>query len=660
MKQIMQIQNYNGYLNFNRRLAWILTILFLSLTCSLAAISGSHSFTNTYDEGETCDISGSKLYVEMNPKEENSYFGIATKEEAFPWNYLYLNIIDSNFETCEVEMQYINNGEVVDLQKNVCELKKGYNIIKLKGVSCNTLKIVAASGEKVSFTTNFIQLRENKLFFSGIKYFKFVIIFIFIFSALGMIVTFIYRRRNVKVDWYSPIDFLQDIYISLGNRIAYVTRKIPTRVKMILRIATFICWMFWIMFIYNMGKYMLTAYFKYNVLIFCVAMMLITASLIEKPLKKCDWNKPVVHAWFWLSICMCISEFFIAKRFCMIGYVNLIVFGFYYFVWNNLTDKNQVIKELIVVFKIAFFISVVITLLCRPRAATYGLIGHTWNPNIYGIFCAIALLTFISSARNYLIVKKSVRVFIIDLIGILVSGSFVLLAGSRAGIILAVPGILFFIIDYTGLLRRQYIKLLPGITVIPIAMIIFYFGYVFLSWATINLPVTQLVFPWDSVIPQQTAIATNTFAAEMPTIQSVIYNPRATTFLSGRNLYWVEYFREFNFFGHEYYPNMWGGARYPHNGILGIIYRYGVLAAVPYILMFVNAIMMTFKGYIRNRYTEDHAFYMWVCVIGISLCMLVENFERPFLATEWLWWYWCLGYLFISNDSKKCEGIAEV
>lgn len=195
---------------------------------------------------------------------------------------------------------------------------------------------------------------------------------------------------------------------------------------------------------------------------------------------------------------------------------------------------------------------------------------------------------------------------------------------------------------------------------IPMFLIAFYLSHMFLSWATVNLPIMQLVFPWDSTVPNEAAGNASAFAAEMPALQAIVYNPELTNFLSGRNLYWMEYLRDFNFFGHEYYPSMWGGARYPHNGILGIIYRYGVLAAVPYILMFVNAIIITFKAFIKNRYASEYAFYMWICVIGISLCMLVENFERPFLATEWLWWYWCLGYLFISNDSKKCEDITEV
>lgn len=652
-----QLQLSNENLKLNKLLALILSVFLLSVTCSLAAVSGSHSFTNTYNSGEVCDVRGGYLFTELDPSSDDNYFWVSTLEKSFTWKYMYIDVDETDFDISQFRIETFKENKTTGHAINY-NLKQGYNIIKFDGEDFDTVKCILLGDKSVKFKTNFIQFRENKYCFSGTDFLKFFGMFVCFFSLISLLIRAIYK--HAKIDCYAPIDFLQDVYISFGNRFVNLSLKVPHKIKRCLRIIALLCWMFWIMFIYNMGKYMLTAYFKYNVLLFCITMLLIAVSMLEKPLEKRNWNKPLVYAWFWLSICMCISEFLISKRFCMIGYVNLFIFGFYYFVWDNLKDKNQVIREVITTFKIAFFISVVITLLCRPRDVTYGLIGHTWNPNIYGIFCAIALMSFLASLRLWIIKRKHKRTLIIDLTGILISGPFILLAGSRAGIILAIPGCIFFCIEYIGLIRRKCVKVSVGIMTIPMFLIAFYLSHMFLSWATVNLPIMQLVFPWDSTVPNEAAGNASAFAAEMPALQAIVYNPELTNFLSGRNLYWMEYLRDFNFFGHEYYPSMWGGARYPHNGILGIIYRYGVLAAVPYILMFVNAIIITFKAFIKNRYASEYAFYMWICVIGISLCMLVENFERPFLATEWLWWYWCLGYLFISNDSKKCEDITEV
>lgn len=638
----------------NKIAAYILVVLLVAATCGLAAISGSHSFTNTYDIGKTCDVRyGSISNLTLSSADGgNDYFWAATYEEAFNWNYLYIDIYDADFEEAFFEIQGYNGSEP-EGESIVFEMVPGYNIIELNGEKCDSVMLKIIGEDEVSFSTRFMEFRENKAFFSVGEYLYYVTVFLCAIVLISMAVLWIFRRKGWKIDWYAPIDFLQDIYISFGNRFVALSLKVPYRLKKILRIAALVCWMFWIMLIYNTGKYMLTAYFKYNVVLFCITMLLVAVSMLKKPLKKQDWNRPLVHAWLWLSICMCVSEFFISKRFCMIGYVNLTVFGFYYFVWNNLDDKNKIIYEIIIAFKTAFFISFCFTLLCRPRSELAGLIGHTWNTNIYGIFCAIVLMGFLASIRRN-IFSGGIRIYkILNILGAMVSLSFVLLAGSRAGILLAVPGLIFFMAEYVSIIRKKIMGVARGVILALCAVIVFYGIHVFLSWATVNLPVTAIVFSWDSVVPNEITQSMISIGMETPSAYKVIFNADLTNFLSARNLYWLEYLRDINFFGHEYYPEMWGGARYPHNGILGIVYRYGIIAAVPYILMFANAISIAFKKYVQERKNKDSiSFYIWICVIGISLCMFIENFERPFLATEWLWWYWCLGILFFKKDAK--------
>ncbi|MFR6257154.1 MAG: O-antigen ligase family protein [Anaerovoracaceae bacterium] len=647
-----------GYIKFNKILAYILAVLFLSAACGLAAVSGSHSLTKTYNSGEICDISNGIMSIDIDPLSEDNYFWVSTLEDAFQWNYMYIDISDADFQSADFQIQGYNEGTPAgDAEKY--RISTGYNEIKLSGAAFDTVKIEVIGEEPVTFSTKFIQFRENKFFFSLSRYLGFVGIFasVFIFIS-GLIILFI-RKRNLKIDWYGPIDFLQDIYLSLGNRFLKISLKVPYKVKHILRITALIVWMFWIMFIYNIGKYMLTAYFKYNVLIFCVIMFLIAVSLIEKPLEKKDWNKPLVHAWLWLSILMCISEFFIIKRFCMIGYVNLTVFGFYYFVWNNLEDRERIVNEIITSFKIAFLISLCFTLTCRPRDEMGGLIGHTWNPNIYGIFCAIVLMAFLASIKKNFIYRKNKIHLIFNIMGAIISLSFVLLAGSRAGMVIAVPGMMFFLIEYISFVRKGLVGKVKGIAGLFVFAGVFYAVHVFLSWATVNLPLVQVVFSWDSSIPNESLKSVISVGMETPAFQNIMYNENARAFLTGRNLYWAEYLRSINFLGHEYYPVMWGGARYPHNGILGIIYRYGILTAVPYIIMFLNVCTESFKMYFNERKKGSSSFYIWICALGISFCMLVENFERPFLATEWLWWYWMLGFLFVKEKRDKLKGDTE-
>jgi hypothetical protein len=228
----------------------------------------------------------------------------------------------------------------------------------------------------------------------------------------------------------------------------------------------------------------------------------------------------------------------------------------------------------------------------------------------------------------------------------LASLSFTLLAGSRSGYLVVAPAIILFFIDYIGLIRHKDIKLLPGLISIAGGIIAFIYTHMFLTWGTVNLPLYNLVFHNDANRPINIETGMEVIAMDTPVMESIAYDTRIANFLTGRNLFWMGFFRETNFLGHEYYPDLWGGARSPHNGVVGITYRYGIMAICPYVLMFANGCTQSLMKYIRNRFSSSCGFFVLVGTVGIMLVNLVENFERPLLATEWLCWYWIIGYLF--------------
>ncbi len=651
----MQTKLTGNDVKWNKILALILAALFFAAAGGLAVISGSHSLTHTYNIGKVCDARTLGFTVNLNPNSSDNYFWASSGESPREWKYLYLDLDNANFTEEPFEIQSYNTEGPVGNSIRM-NLKSGYNEIKLNGSECNAVQIKAIGDTSISFVAQIIELREQKLTFSMSKYLQYVAMIFSGFMILAVLIIALFRWKKWHIDWYAPIDFLQDVYISFGNHMLPLSRKVRPGVKKALRIAALICWMFWIMLMWNMGKYVLTAYFKYNVLLFCITMMLISVSMLEHKLVKVRWDNPLVYCWFWLSICMCISEFFVSKRFCMIGYVNLTVFGFYYFIIANCNAKN-ILKELILAFKIAFGISFIFTLLLRPRDPGVGLMGHAWNPNPYGNFCAIVLIGYLYSIRELILEKKINYKGILNVIGLIVTTSFVLLTGSRCAFIMMAIAYGILGVDFIGFIRKKVLLLHKAITMFIMWGVSLCVVHVFLSWATINLPIYCLVFPWDSCTEIQTTKPFIVLSMEIPIIQKVMFNEHISAIASGRNLYWMGFLREINILGHYYYPIMWGGARNPHNGILGIIYRYGVLAAVPYILMFANACIVNAKQYVKSRLTlsSNESFYLATGVICISVCMLLDVFESPFLATEWLWWYWCLGFGFICYNRQKSK-----
>ncbi len=496
------IQTENYHIKLNKVIAFVLTVVFLAIACSLALISGSHSLTNTYDVGEVCDVRNGSANIVLDPTGDNDYFWAATSEAPFAWNYFYINITDASFEKTAFTVKSFNGGEVVGDDID-CIFENGFNEIRLNGEKCDSLQIIVTGDGPVSFTAGVMEFRENKTFFSMSRYLLYVAGFASLFALAGGVFIWWMRKKRYRIDWYAPIDFLQDVYIAFGNRLTGVSSKVPYRVKHVLRVAALICWLFWIMMMYNTGKYVLSAYFKYNVLLFCIMMLLYAISLLEKPLIKKDWNTPLVHAWFWLSICMCVSEFFISKRFCMIGYVNFTVFGFYYFVLSNLRERRIVSSGDNVVFQAGFFA----LLFIHTGNAAKGSSLRPHGPYVESQYIWDILRDSASSVfgvhRSHMIQGRYGIRFFVNMAGAMASLSFVMLAGSRAGILLIVPGVLFFMAEYISIMRKGIVRPLKGISLGILSVMVFYVVHVLLSWATIYLPIVQVVFAWDSAVPSE-------------------------------------------------------------------------------------------------------------------------------------------------------------
>ena len=116
----MQLEHSEKYFKANKIIAWTLVVICISIACSLAAISGSHSFTNTYDRGRVCDVRGWGYPMELEPTDETrNYFWASTKEEPFNWNYLYLDL-ESDYEDAEIAMTDLEDN----LQESVPETEQ--------------------------------------------------------------------------------------------------------------------------------------------------------------------------------------------------------------------------------------------------------------------------------------------------------------------------------------------------------------------------------------------------------------------------------------------------------------------------------------------------------------------------------------------------------
>ena len=107
-----------------------------------------------------------------------------------------------------------------------------------------------------------------------------------------------------------------------------------------------------------------------------------------------------------------------------------------------------------------------------------------------------------------------------------------------------------------------------------------------------------------------------------------------------------------NLFGHEKNPKLWGKRRLPHNAFLGIAYRYGVFAVVPYILMLGALLVRTFRY--GNKKVKYAGMPFLICLISILMSM-TDNVEQPFVWLPWIALYLMMGIVFADEEQPGQE-----
>ena len=149
----------------------------------------------------------------------------------------------------------------------------------------------------------------------------------------------------------------------------------------------------------------------------------------------------------------------------------------------------------------------------------------------------------------------------------------------------------------------------------------------------------------------------NVSAAEPGNNNRILYKLKTSvsleTLTSGRTLYWKAYLRDMNLFGHYYNATFWGGGHKPHNGYIAIMYRYGIFALVPYVMMILYNLIYAVRYFWENMYDDrKYAFFILANMLCCIWLLVMENLELPF---GWICWYGMYLIMGVYFDGGKKE-----
>lgn len=659
-------------------IAWILFGFIMSfISCSML-ISGSSTIHRFYDVGDVCEIRISIFrseetqeggHQEKNGRVvlDNGYFeyNVPIDGNKDRWNYLCIQLRDTNGIQWKINYDKQTNGEIIETEEYDFKLYSGMNLLDVPKNSFNVLRITATGERGSSFCIDSMQLRENKPVWSIQKAVLIFVLSFLLYAVVSSFLVIVWHKLGIKIHFHRLIEAIQNLYIVFAKQLRKIisfSSKDMTYIKHC-RVVVFV-----MMFLYGIWVETQDTYymdFSYHILIYLIFIIIMAVLSMSANMTKKKWSNILVYSWMLLWMMAYISDLLIPKNFRFLSCIMVFGIGFFIFIWNNMQNPEELIRDFTCAIHIFFVFICIFCLLCRPETKGIQYSGISRNPSVFGLYMgtiwAVILGEIETKIKDGYCLKKLLP-YIIELCLVL---SFCWKAQSACPLLCMMGiGVIWFL--KIVCFASKEIKSTLAVTILC--------GIILL------LPVYSGLSAGLKYIPKFTGISI-TYVGEEPIarkeygmivyakdLKETIKNSRIghkfsdTTIsgiFSGRDYYYRTYLRDMNLFGHEENPEMWGLPRLPHNAVLGIAHRYGIFAIIPYILMLAAVIVRTFRYSLRRGEYTPIPFY--VCLSTIVMSM-IDNVELPFLWLPWFGLYLLMGIVFdddIVYGTRKRDNEAE-
>lgn len=663
-----------------RKFVWISVGVILGLMAALMVISGSGSLNEFYDGGRVCDIPVERRNAEFYGAEydaagemfcvtdENAYkvFEIYGMEKK--WNYIVMELSSLNREYLDVTIDYANQKGAWIFSKDV-RLLEGKNVVETDEISYDqaVIRILGQAGATVSFDK--VQFREKMVDFEDSRFLPvWTAVFLVYLAVTAAVTKWCRGFLDGMPDWYVVIELLQDIYGRVGEYFGKKTLPISDRGKSRVRTGGFLFLILYMQIVMDLHLYETDQYYKVQMLICSLVVVVIGVFCYEKKLRHVNWRNPLVWSWLVLWVMACMSDFFVAKRYSFLGYIMLSAVGFFIFMWNNMEQSACIIREFVAAILLSFAFTTVFCFVCRPWQEGTRYLGSYYNPGMYAMYVLYVWIAFWGEIDERAGRKKLSLLLFFEIIAAMLAGMMLWRTQSASGVIPAFLAVAVFVFRQFFLpgpsVRKKRALLILAFAVavtVPVVKI----G----TWGLIHLPGrfgTEIKMESDTVLftsqilPEPTTVyaAEENVAEEKGVrnnriVQKLFGKQSFEKFTSRRNLYWAGYLREMNLLGHRGRVVLWGGNRWPHNGFLGIMFRYGVFAVIPYTVLVLVNFLYAWKYMLTCE--SGYGFFVFAGMIASLILILMENLELPFLFLCWLNMYLMMGIHFVQREKDSYE-----
>ncbi len=656
-------------MNVINLIIWLAVGIMAAAVPTLMLVSHSSSLNDFYKCGKVCDITHPYRESDSQGYQYSAADGcfLVTEAEAHKqfdtwrgntkWNYMILELSQLNVEELPAQIVFLSADWEILATKDVL-LHEGENVIKKKGKRYRYVDIVLRDCQGVTLSIDKLQFRVKLLSYDPAQA-------VGVFAAaflLYLLVTggtaYFFRKSGWCPDWYRIIEGLQSLYLFAGEPVGRFFGRLGERARAAIRTALFLFLILYMMIVMDLHMYEGAAYLWIHCLVGSIVFLLLGFLCYDKQLVRIAWNRRLLGAWLLLWLLAAVSDVIVPKRYAYQGYIMVFVLGFFYFMWNNMRDRRQIFHDLIAAIRISFVITTVFCFVCRPWTEGMRYLGSYYRPGMYGmylLFVCIALLCCVD--RELSRDGWSWRLFL-SMTGFALAGFLLWKTQSSSGIIPVFAACVIWLFYRLVLLkgRAKRKKTLAAIALmIVIAVPVSYAG----TWGLLHLPHilgTEIkiksdadfdITVWNYFEPETVYAGqeeADVSIMEHRIIKKLFGRQSLEKISSMRNFYWAAHLREMNLTGHAYKAKIWGGTRWPHNGVIAMMYRYGIFAGMPYVVM-VGCCFFGGWRYLR-RTADSYGYFMFASMVACVFLILIENLELPFLYLCWIVMYTMMGELF--------------
>lgn len=615
---------------------WLVIGIIFSIAVSSVILTSDGGIRQFYDEGtvqhlEEKWISGVAAQGRYDIKKkicsvengENTILVDWTKmEEGI--NYLVLDISHWNGTEARWNIHY-RNSQNADIAVDTFTVSEREQIISIPQEKFSSILITLATEGNLEYKLEEMYLTENTdlvekdmlLLLSSISFEVYVLL------SIVWIKFFAKKWRKCVRFWEKVILFLrrQADEILEHIHVAESTEKYAVFLRIALFTGIYVVWKI----VHLRYGYIYAV--PMNIVLFLALAAWIPVGKRDRSNRVCS---SIWKLWLMIAMLQFISELLVKSEFEYGEFIEvwmLICFGLLYRAWERMPEPRQLLDEFAIAVELLFFMNAAYCILgdSRKSMVTSMLTGVRTNPNPLAIGVGCSMVIFLFRLCKAINRRRKWYYYIEPGVGLALGVWMLREADGRNGWIIFFSAMFLFVVFYIS-------RVLQRMTVQKRRI-----------WKKI-FAVTAMAGVLCFVIVLNVKIQDG---------ETGVYS--LDSFSSGRINIWKEYLGKVGLLGHGELLEIDGVKISAHNGIISMMYRYGILAGTIQLIFIVEVGSVVWR-FFRRKAKGEYEFLLAGVFAAYLFASMLDTCDEGMLAwLNWYAFYFIIGYLIQENRQERVE-----